>query len=153
MHTVHHKRREIPVRESQYSEHRSGHFVCKMTHVSGPSTHNNPPWLFPKVKEACSTAALLRTLRHRTPTSTVPMLNTLTFASFVFENLKDALLDPQESKSPQSFVFTRCAGYLKIADGKQYTLLYTSVWNVFRNILCCIAFYGLFFTKIQLKDL
>ena len=45
---------------------------------------------FPNVKEACSTAALLRTLRHRTPTSTVPMLRTLEsraiFASFVFEN-------------------------------------------------------------------
>ena len=48
------------------------------------------PRLFPNVKEACSTAALLRTLRHRTPTSTVPMLRTLEsraiFASFVFEN-------------------------------------------------------------------
>ena len=28
-------------------------------------------WLFPSVKEACSTAALLKTPRHRKPTSTV----------------------------------------------------------------------------------
>ena len=35
------------------------------------------PWLFPNVTEACSTAALLRTLRHRMPTSTVPTLKTL----------------------------------------------------------------------------
>ena len=107
-------------------------------------------WLFPKVKEAYSMAALLRMLRHRMPTSTVPMLRTLgnSHPFFTrdftrdFSRMHRWILN--ETKYPQPFAFTRCVGYLQIASGKQYTLLYTSeVLNVFRNNLCRIAFYRL----------
>ena len=92
------------------------------------------PWLFPKVKEACSTAAHLRALRHWTPTSTVPMLrtrgNSRPFRVLYFWEFRDFsrmhrwILN--KPKYPQSFAFTDYAGYLQNASGKQYTLLYTS---------------------------
>ena len=77
-------------------------------------------------------AALLRMLCHRMPTSTVPMLRTEIhpFSRPLFLRilrfLMDASLDPQRAKIPTIRWFTSCAGYLKIADGKQFTLLYTS---------------------------
>ena len=99
-----------------------------------PSDSASRPRLFPNVKEACSTAALLRTLRHRTQTSTVPMWRTignsrpsriLYFGEFQdFSRMHRWILN--EAKYPQSFAFTHCAGYLKIAHRKQHTLLYTS---------------------------
>ena len=114
-----------------------------LRHSHAHIRHSLVRGLFPNVKEACSTAALLRTLRHRTPTSTVPMLRTLErraiFASFVFENSEvfQGCIAADEPKLP-TILCVHWAGSWKWQSSTRSN---SEVILAFRNILCRIAFY------------
>ena len=102
--------------------------------------------------EACSTAALLRALRHRTPTCTVPNSDPFRIPYFwefqYFSRMHRWILNKQ--KYPQSFALTRCAGYKKKLCVESNTHCFTQVklFGRFRNILCRIAFYKIIGVEI-----
>ena len=127
-----------------------GHLPAMRPPASSPATKAERG-CFPMWRKHAQRPPLLRMLRHRTPTSTVPMLRTLEnsrpFIVLYFWEFRDFSRMHRwihnEPKYPQSFVFTRWAGYLKIAlYGKRYTLLYTSavIWT-FSEIFCAVLLF------------